>query len=241
MKTILIVIALFSFHSIASKRLSKRIEYKTYFGECPSNVAGKLTLELMNVFEKERSLKSVKEYILSKKLDDKYFLDEYKISYNPIKDTIKFKFDCPGPLMKVQIYKDNGDEFYTAILADNGKLLDPTYEVLLRSEKILKNKLPQLAIPVKALDGKLHEDITRLVLTMSEEFKKKISEVIVNENNDLTIILSVRNRPSSAFLGKDYWSEKVNKLEKVISFMKKKKRIPTVINLTNSKKVVVKF
>ena len=47
--------------------------------------------------------------------------------------------------MKVQIYKDNGDEYYTAILVDNGKLVDPTYEVLLRTEKKLKKKLPSMA------------------------------------------------------------------------------------------------
>lgn len=241
MKKLLIISLIFSCTSFASKRLAKRVDYKTYFGECPSNVAGKLTLELMKTFEEKRSLKSVKEEIVANKLADKYFLSEYQISYDPIKDRIKFNFDCPKPLMKVQIYKDNGDEFYTAVLADNGKLLDPTYEVLLRSEKILTTKLPHLAIPVKALDGKLHEDMTRLMTKMDAAFKKKISEVIINENNELTIILSVRNRPSSAFLGQNYWSEKLVKLEKIISFMKQKKRIPTVINLTNSKKVVVKF
>lgn len=241
MKNFIIISLLISTTAFASKRLAKKVDYKTYFGECPSNVAGKLTLELVKTFEETKSLKSVKELIVKNKLADKYFLSEYKISYDPIKDRIKFNYNCPTPVMKVQIYKDNGDEFYTAILADNGKLLDPTYEVLLRSEKILKNKLPHLAIPVKALDSKLHEDITRLVSKIDYAFRKKISEVIVNENSELTIILSVHNRPSSAFLGKDYWSDKVKKLEKIIGFMKKKKRIPTVINLTNTKKVVVKF
>jgi DNA-directed RNA polymerase subunit F len=241
MKNFILIFLLISSTAFASKRLTKKVDYKTYFGECPSNVAGKLTLELVKTFEETKSLKSVKELIVKNKLSDKYFLSEYKIYYDPIKDRIKFNYNCPAPVMKVQIYKDNGDEFYTAILADNGKLLDPTYEVLLRSEKILKNKLPHLAIPLKALDSKLHEDITRLVSDMNNAFRKKISEVIINENNELTIILSVHNRPSSAFLGKDYWSDKIKKLVKIIGFMKKKKRIPTVINLTNTKKVVVKF
>jgi hypothetical protein len=55
------------------------------------------------------------------------------------------------------------------------------------------------------------------------------------------MIFSINRKPSSAFLGSDYWSEKVEKLTKVIDFMKKKKKIPSVINLTNSKKIVVKF
>lgn len=241
MKKFTLMLLFISSTLFASNRLAKKVDYKTYFGECPTNVAGKLTLELVKAFEETNSLRSVKELIVKNKLADKYFLSEYQIAYDPIKNRIKFNYNCPAPVMKVQIYKDNGDEFYTAILADNGKLLDPTYEVLLRSEKILTKKLPHLAIPVKALDSKLHEDITRLVAKMDNSFRKKISEVIVNENSELTIILSVQNRPSSAFLGKDYWSEKVRKLEKIISFMKKKKRIPTVINLTNTKKVVVKF
>lgn len=241
MKKFILILVVLSFSTLASKRLSKKIDYRTYFGECPTNATGKLTLELVKKFEEEKSLKAVKKLIVKNKLADKHFLSEYQISYDPIKDSIKFKYNCPAPLMKVQIYKENGDEFYTAILADNGKLLDPTYEVLLRSEKLLTGKLPHLAIPVKALDSKLHEDITRLVSKMDYSFRKKISEVIINENDELTIILSVQNRPSSAFLGKNYWSEKVGKLKEIISFMKKKKRIPTVINLTNTKKVVVKF
>ncbi len=241
MNKFITILVLFSITSLASKRLSKKVDYRTYFGECPSNAAGKLTLELVKEFEKSKSLKSVKELIVKNKLDEKYFLSEYKISFDPLRDSIKFNYNCPAPLMKVQIYKENGDEFYTAVLADNGKLLDPTYEVLLRSEKILKGKIPHLAIPVKGLDSKLHEDITRLISDMDYAFRKKISEVIINENNELTIILSVQNRPSSAFLGKNYWSEKVGKLKEIITFMKKKKRIPTVINLTNTKKVVVKF
>ena len=55
------------------------------------------------------------------------------------------------------------------------------------------------------------------------------------------MILSFGGRPTTAFLGDDYWSEKIGKLSKVIDYMKEKKSIPTIINLTNSKKIVVKF
>jgi hypothetical protein len=143
--------------------------------------------------------------------------------------------------MKVQIYKKNGDEFYTAILVENGDLVDPTYEVLLRGEKKLKGKLPELAIPVTVLDSKGHLEITKLVAKMAPDFRKKISEVIINDNKELTIILSINKRAASVFMGKDYWSEKVGKLVKVITYLKKKKTIPAIINLTNSKKIVVKF
>lgn len=223
------------------KLLLSDLKYRTFFGKCPSSVAGKLTLTLMKEFEKTNSLKSIKELIVKDKLEDKYFLSSYKIDYDPLRRKLKFDLDCPKALMKVQIYKNNGDEYYTAILVDTGKLVDPTYEVLLRTEKKLKRKLPSLALPVKALDNNAHLKITELVADLDEGISDRISEVIVNENNELTIIMSYKNRPTTAFLGKDYWGEKVRKLSKVVDYMKKKKSVPTIINLTNSKKIVVKF
>ena len=234
----------FMFNSFAAKEeklLLSDLKYKTYFGKCPSSVAGKLTLELMREFEKSGSLKTVKDLIVKKKLDEKYFLSNYKIKYDPIEKKLRFDLDCPKALMKVQIYKDNGDEHYTAILVDSGKLVDPTYEVLLRTEKKLKKKLPSLALPVSALDSDAHLKITELVTELGDKISSRISEVIVNEKGELTMILSLRGRPTTAFLGNDYWSEKIGKLSKVIDYMKEKKSIPTIINLTNSKKIVVKF
>ena len=152
-----------------------------------------------------------------------------------------FKFDCPKPIMKVQIYNENGEEFYTSILTEDGKLLDPTYEVLLRAEGKLKGLLPNLAIPLKAVDAKKHYEITELVQKLKPELYNKLSELILNDDSELTLILSFNNRPSSVFLGKDYWTKKVGQVSKIYDFMKEKKKIPAVINLTNSKKIVVKF
>jgi hypothetical protein len=42
-------------------------------------------------------------------------------------------------------------------------------------------------------------------------------------------------------MGLDEWEEKVAKLDKIVNYMELKEKIPAVINLTNSKKVVVKF
>ena len=224
-----------------NRDLIDKLKYKTFFNKCPSKIGGKLTLLLMKEFEKNNSLKDVKSKIVNEKLDEKYFLSSYRINFDPIQNKLKFNFECPEALMKVQIYKSNGDEYYTAILVDDGKLVDPTYEVLLRAEKKLKSKLPELALPVTALDSGAHSEITELVASLTPDFRKKISEIIINENKELTIILSINKRASSVFLGKEYWSEKVQKLVKVVTYMKKKKSIPAIINLTNSKKVVVKF
>ena len=219
----------------------KKVQYKTFFGSCPSRVAGKLTLDLVSEFEKNRSLLEIKEKIVKDKLDEKHFLSTYSINYHPVENLLKFKFDCPKPLLKAQIYKKNGDEFYTAILVDNGKFVDPTYEVLLRSEKKLNHQLPHLAYPVRLIDSGIESEIKDLVSKFNKEYKGKISEIIVDDNKKLTLIFSINRRPTSAFLGAEYWGEKVGKLIKIIDYMKEKKTIPAVINLTNSKKVVVKF
>lgn len=221
--------------------LKKDVQYKTYFGACPSKVAGKLTLMLMRKFEETNSLIEVKKLIVEDKLDEKHFLSNYKISFDPATKLIRFNFDCPKPVMKAQIYKENGEEFYTAILVEDGTFVDPTYEVLLRGEKKLTRKLPSLAFPVSLIDTETQKQMTHLALTFDGNFKDRLSEIILDEDKKLTMIFSINRRPSSAFLGSDYWGEKVEKLAKVIDYMKKKNTIPAVINLTNSKKVVVKF
>lgn len=232
-----------SINSLATskKYFEEEIHYRTMFGSCPSKIVGRLALTLMKEFEKKKSLLDVKKKIIDEKLEDKYFLASYKVDYNPLHKMIKFQFDCPKPLMKVQIYKNDGEEFYTAILVDNGKLFDPTYEVLLRSEKILTGQLPRMAIPANLINSEIHMRLTSLFNRLGTGFVKNISEVILNESEELTIILSIGRKPSSAFLGKEFWKEKVLKLNEIVKHMANKKTIPAVINLTNSKKVVVKF
>lgn len=227
--------------SASKKYFENKIHYRTMFGQCPSKVVGRLTLSLIKEFEKEQSLLAVKKKIVDEKLEEKYYLSSYAISYDPLQKMIKFNYDCPKALMKVQIYKENGEEFYTAILVDNGKLYDPTYEVLLRAEKKIKKDLAHLAIPAELLSTDVHKKLTSLINELNQDLVSKISEVILSEKEELTIILSIGRKPSSAFLGKDFWTEKLGKLSNIVGYMAKKKTIPSVINLTNSKKVVVKF
>jgi hypothetical protein len=243
MRITLLLITLFSIsaHSNVNKSLKKKVKYRTFFGKCPSKVVGKLTIGLVREFERNLSLKDVKEKIIKERVVEKHFLSRYDIDYNPLTRFLKFSFDCPSPLLRVQIYKKNGFDYYNAILVDNGELFDPTYEVLLKSEKKLSHNLPSLALPIGDLKKETQMRITSLVKNISLEFRKKISEIILNDNKSLTFILSVRGRPSSVFLGSDDWEEKVEKLTKIIGYMSKRKKVPAIINLTNPKKVVVKF
>lgn len=238
--SLLLMTSLSSF-SKAKKYFEDKTHYRSVFGNCPSKAVGRLTLTLIKEFEKNKSLLDIKKKIVEKSLEEKYFLSSYQVTYNPLHKMLRFNYECPKPLMKVQIYKNDGEEFYTAILVDSGKLVDPTYEVLLRAEKKIKGKLPHMAIPFKLINSEVHKKLTSLFNGLGGKFVKNISEVILNEKQELTIIMSVDRRPSSAFLGSDYWGEKVGKLEEIISYMKEKKSIPAVINLTNSKKIVVKF
>ncbi|OUR93006.1 hypothetical protein A9Q84_21115 [Halobacteriovorax marinus] len=228
---------------VTSMGVDKRqeVKYRTSFGQCPSRAAGTLTLQLIKSFEKNKSLKDVKTKIVKDKLDEKHFISSYKIKYDPLKKYLHFQYECPEPLMKVQIYKEGGLESYEAILVENGKLFDPTYEVLLRTENKLNYELPFLALPVGEMDEKIQKDITKLVGGMPLKFRKKLAEVIINEDKELTIILSLNNHPSSVFMGLDEWSVKMTKLEKIVKYMELQNKIPAIINLTNSKKVVVKF
>ncbi len=240
MKYFLLLIS-FNLFAATPKYVEEKIKYRTSFGNCPTQSVGRLTLELIKAFEQKKSLYDVKQKIVDEKLDEKYFISQYNVKYSPVENMLKFNYDCPEPLMKVQIYKKGGEEFYTALLVDNGELYDPTYEVLLRAEKKIKSELPYLALPVALINDTFHKKITSIMNEMTKEFRSKISEVILNEKKELTFILSVTNKPSSVFMGSEYWSEKVKKLQEIIAYMSSKEKIPTIINLTNHKKIVVKF
>ena len=89
-------------------------------------------------------MRDVKKAIIEERVVQRHFLSDYHIDYEPMKKLLKFSFDCPAPLMKVQIYKKNGLNSYEAILVSSGELYDPTYEVVLRSEQMLTKQLPFL-------------------------------------------------------------------------------------------------
>lgn len=239
--SLMFLIALNCFAHSKSRLLSSDITYKPDFGGCPSKSAGKFLIAVMKEFEKEKSLLSVKREFLKNKWDEKYFLSDYKISYNPVRKEVGLRINCPVPLVKVQIYKDNGKEHYSAILVDNGKLFDPSYEFLLKTEKQLKGELPRLAIPVELLEGEIQNALTVLTRQMEINLRGKISELIVDENRRLTIIFNFNRRPTSVFLGPDQWDLKLKKLSEIVEYVKKSNTYPSTINLTNAKKVVVKF
>jgi hypothetical protein len=200
-----------------------------------------ITLILMKEFEKNHSLKEVKEKILSEKLDEKFFLSDYRISYNPVVKTLRIHFECPEPLAKVQVYRTNGQEHYSAILASNARMYEPQYENLMRAEKKLNHALPLIAISMDLLEGSAPTELANFIKKIDIDLRKQISEIILSKNSELTIIFALGGKATSVFMGADLWEEKLSKLTKIVGYVGKNNRFPTSINLVNSKKVVVKF
>lgn len=219
----------------------KNINYRTYIGECPSKSSASFAMLVMKEFEKKQSLKDVKEKILHEKLDEKHFLSEYRISYNPVIKTLRLQLDCPQPLLKVQVYKSNGEEHYSAILGDNAKMYEPGYEVIMKAEKKLTYNIPLLAISMQQLEGDAPTNLANFIKQMEKDLRKQISEMIMSKNNELTIVFALGGKATSVFMGSDLWEDKLTKLTKIIGYVNKNKRYPGSINLVNSKKVVVKF
>jgi len=219
----------------------KNINYRTYIGECPNKSSTSFAMIVMKEFEKAHSLKDVKEKIVNEKLEEKHFLSDYRISYNPVIKTLKINLECPQPLVKVQVYKSNGEEHYSAILGDNSKMYEPGYENLMQVEKKLNHNLPLLAISMAQLDGDAPTNLVNFIKLMEKDLRSQISEIIISKNNDLTIVFALSGKTTSVFMGAELWDEKLTKLSKVIGYIQKTKRYPNSINLVNAKKVVVKF
>lgn len=223
-----------------------KINFRTSFGGCPKKSAGSLAMLISAEFEATHSLRAIKQKIINEKLMQKHFVSDYSIKYNPLRHTLELQLDCPEPFMNVQFFKESGLESYNAILVENGELYDPTYEMLLNMDNRLKHKLPFLALPDPAGDIEVGVKeqiaaITDVIRKMDPKFRSNLSEIIINDKKELTIILSIGGRTSSVFFGNQEWGEKVLTLQRIVKYLTEKKRIPAIINLTDSKKRVVKF
>lgn len=221
----------------------QKLKYHTSFGKCPSEVAGKLSLKLSKIFSDSSSLADLKKNIINEKLEERYFLSKYKIQFNPIKNKLYVKLDCPEVIVKVHLVKEGGLEGYDALLMSDGQLFDATYEVLLNSQNKKRQSLPYLSIPVGySANKKQMKKISSLIQLLKKDFRKKyLSEIILSDDKSLLLVLSSGKKPTTVFFGKNLWSEKIIKVQKVFNYMKKKQKSPSIVNLTNLKKIVVKF
>jgi len=221
--------------------ISKKIKYKTNFNNCPSQSAGKFAMRVLKTFERTNSLYDVKSDIKDNFLQDKYFIKKYAIEVDPYDNTMDIKLGCPKPLLRVVLMDNEADGEFQSVLVDDGDLFDPTYETLLLGEKKIKTYLPTLAINKSNLGKEKRIEISNIVKKLGDENFSKISEVIYDHENILTMILSLNKKPVSVFLGKSNYDEKTQKLRRLLGYIHNNNKQPTIINLVNLKKVVVKF
>ena len=216
-------------------------KYVIHSGQCPKIHVGKLALSIIKSYDEGKSLLAIKEQMLAEGLVEKYFLKDFHILLNPISKEFQFQFECPRPLLKAQIYDRKLKKSYLGVLGDHGEMMDPSFEVTLRQEKMLDNKLPFMAINWDDLVAKKQIKIVKLLDLFSAKLKSNLSEVILNSEDELTLILKSKSKGVSVFMGDDAWDLKLDKLTKVLNHFEKLDRMPTLVNLASVKKVVVKF
>jgi hypothetical protein len=222
-----------------SKIKNRSVQY----GFCPKVVVDKIVDDLITEFNEKTSLWALKKYLVQKNNNNVSFISDYKIDYKLINNQLNFSFDCFIPFFRVHVYQNISGEFTeinNGILVDNGTLLDPTYEILIKNENKLQKELPVLSITNKynEMDLKI---ISKHFQNLSLGFKEKVSEFILNDDKSLIVILSYNEKSLSVFMGKNDWNEKWNSLIKIVQSFSLNEKIPSTINLINKDKVVVKF
>jgi len=241
---ILLVILLNSICYSSSKTptfSNTKTKYSLSWGSCPIKTSGDFAIMLAREFDQHTSLYKLRETIEKEHWKEKFYLSSYTIDYNFWENKLIFKFQCPKPLLKIQVYLQGTSQYYSGILVENGEIFDPQYEIELRRENNLKDRLPFFSISEEHVKNQKHHKIVEFMKLYPVNLSTKLSEVILNNNNELTLIMSKKNKALSVFLGSDYWDEKLTKLLAVDKYFLNLTNYPTQMNLTSLKKIVVKF
>lgn len=222
---------LFSFSAFAS--------YKSFFNSCPHTKVDFLATSIANDFKKKQSLRSVKKTLSEQDILKTYYISSYDISHDPTKKVLSINFKCPKPLAELHAFNGSSK---LGILAKNGLQVSHEYIKLLKEEKKWSGSLVDIVVPIHLLEKDFPYLLSSLVEEMQESLKASVAELIIDEEKNLTIILSLRNKPISVFIGQASWNQKLKRLYKIINYYSSRKKIPAVVNLKQTNdKVVVKF
>ena len=229
----------FSFQAFSNENVIHNINY----GQCPKQTSDLFLLEVLEEFNNNKSLLSLKKRIELKKLEKKFFLSHYQIDYSPIQNKLNINLKCPEPVAVINIYESlSSKKKYSQLLLKDGKLFNPTYEHALRSSNLLERKLPLVSIEEKFLDDKKQYDIAYVIDRLDKELNSKLIEVVVDNSKSVSLIFNFKSRnPASVFLGKGFWDKKIVKLNKIFEYYSRSKYVPLKINLENPDKVVIRF
>lgn len=217
-----------------------KTQYTLDFNSCPMKSSGDLAILLAKEFDQSQSLYKLKKKMHDERYKESYFLSTYQINYNPILKKLAFKFECPQLMAKIQIIKDGGQSFMGS-LVETGEVFDPQYEILLRREKMIDKPIPYFAVSLKNLNDQKHLGVVKLLKQMNPNLYRQISEVILSDEDELTLILKTKKNAISVLFGKEYWDQKVDRVLKIQEYFEQKDKLPKFINLTSNKKVVVRF
>ncbi|OFZ14309.1 MAG: hypothetical protein A2X86_05525 [Bdellovibrionales bacterium GWA2_49_15] len=219
--------------------------YKSFFGSCPARPASEFALLIAKRFEEKKSLGDLKKYLENGHHSERYFVSNYKVDFDPLYERITIKLECPGPIYRVTFYSTKGTRpksYDDLILASDGNFYNKIFADFLTEEGKLTKKLPILAMPESRYGRELWSGLKRISTSIyGLELEKNLTEMIVNKDGTLTLILSINSHPVSVFFGKNEWEDKILKLGRLVTYTQNQQRIPSIVNMTNSKKVVVKF
>ena len=156
-------------------------------------------------------------------------------------EELSLSFDCPELLGSVILYNDNGTKKYHVLLGKDSNTYDPNYEVLLRAEKKLKNKLVKISFEDNDMKPERLEKVSEYLKYLDQSGGVDFNEMIINKDEKLLGILSRNRKTTSVFLGKHSWNEKTVRLKKSLEYFLDKKTQPSLIKFVDDKKMVVKF
>jgi hypothetical protein len=217
------------------------IRYEVQTNLCPKSHVQHLINKIKRSYDEHQSLYDLKKQFLSENWSTQYFLSFYKIEYFPFVKKVAVQLDCSQPLFRVH-FKQNSHELYEKTLAENGQLYDPNYEYLYYKDQDVPVQLSYLTIDEKHRENKIFFiQIKNLVKTQKVFFQKYIAEAIFDEGDSLTFIIRHSQGSSVAYLGKSDWNKKLHILKKMMMNFEMQGQIPVLMNVSNLKKVVVKF
>jgi hypothetical protein len=157
--------------------------------------------------------------------------------------------NCSRPLFRVH-FKNNDLEIFEKTLAEDGHLYGPHYEYLYYHDRNVNKKnrthnkvdLSYLTIAEKHRENKkFFSEIKNLFQLQQYFFKRYVSEVIFDDDDMLTFVLRHSGGSSVVYFGKNLWVDKLQALKSIMTTFEKKNVLPHLLDLTDLKKVVVKF
>lgn len=241
MKQFFFFLFIFNTNLFSQTIVTKNVHHLVNYENCPESSSNEFIVKTLEDFNNKKSLYELNQKIINNKLKEKYYLNNLKISYSPIKNTLHYFLHCPKALAKVQVYNEKNSLKFSAIFTDENDYFDPNFENDLLSNNLIKSALPNLIMSNENIELAEKINLNEIIKKLSTYKNKSIVEMIYDKNKNLTVILLNQDITSSIFLGNGMWLEKELKLRSVLDYLDRENKIPNKINIENINKVILKF